>query len=218
MRTDTITTLDGVDLAGTFSVCLHAPIGSESGDGRNDRSLAFQVALENGPANGKALFLGDLGCSAIRRIFDCGDPRTLVWDVLLAPHHCSKSAMFVKDEQSGHERLREDILRDIATAARRPAYIVSSSRPVPASNGPGEDPPHSKAKAQYERILGSEFLCTHEHPNTQSPEPVMFEVSTSGFRRFQPHRPSKSLGSLLKSARGFTRPPAVPIGFGCDDE
>ena len=44
-------------------------------------------------------------------------------------------------------------------ASQDPNRVVSSSKTVPSSNKKGDDPPHAKAKKQYETITDS-FLCT----------------------------------------------------------
>jgi hypothetical protein len=197
----TITTLDGEDLSGLFEAFIHAPFKDDSFGDRNDCSLAFQISLSNGNEVGRALLMGDLSYPVIRRIFDRSQDATLGWNVLLAPHHCSKSVMYWQDEDDDDETLKSDMVRDIGNAALDPGYVVSSSEPVPAKNDPGDNPPHAKAKQQYERIVPNEFICTHEPPNQKSPEPVIFDVSENGFAYVGEGESSKSMGDAL-AARG----------------
>ena len=161
----TITMLDGEDHSTRFQAFVHAPFKDDSYGDRNDCSLAFQITLKHGRGVGQALLMGDLAYPIIRRIFDVSDDSTLSWNVLLAPHHCSKSAMYWKDEGEEEETLKSDIVRDMGNAALSPGYVVSSSMPIPARNKPNDNPPHAKAKAQYLRIVLNEFFCTHEHPD-----------------------------------------------------
>jgi hypothetical protein len=56
----------------------------------------------------------------------------------------------------------------------RGATIVASCEPIPATNEPGDDPPHADARKRYEEI-GDEVIVTGEHPNIDAPEPVVFE-------------------------------------------
>ena len=179
---NTITILNGEDLSHVFEAFVHAPFKDDSFGDRNDCSLAFQISLYQGSSVGRALLMGDLNYPIIRRIFDRSEAHTLAWNVLLAPHHCSKSAMFWKGEDDEEETLKSDMVRDIGNAALDPGYVVSSSEPVPASNGPGDNPPHAKAKGQYQRIVPNEFLCTHEHEDKKNPEPIIFEGHRGGFR------------------------------------
>ena len=211
---ETITTLDGEELSGTFEAFVHAPFKDNSFGDRNECSLAFQITLCNGDGIGRALLMGDLNYPIIRRIFDCSEAKTLDWNVFLAPHHCSKSVMYWEDEDDDEETLKHLIIRDIGNAALDPGYVISSSEPVPKHNDPGDNPPHAKAKRQYELIVPNEFLCTHEHPDKENPEPIIFEVSENGFAYVGKSEASKSMGDALKGAGGATAAPAVAVGFG----
>ena len=158
--------------------------------------------------------MGDLNYPIIRRIFDRSDTETLAWNVLLAPHHCSKSVMYWKDEDDDEEKLKPQMVQDIGNASLDPGYVVSSSEPVPARNEPGDNPPHAKAKRQYERIVPNEFLCTHEHPNKENPKPIIFEVSETGFAYVGESHSTKSMRNALKAAGGAAVAPATAVGFG----
>ena len=210
----TITTLDGEDHSDVFEAFVHAPFKDDSFGDRNDCSLAFQVSLYNGNGAGRALLMGDLSYPVIRRIFDRSKAPTLQWNALLAPHHCSKSVMYWKDDGEDDEALKHDIVRDLGNTALGPGYVVSSSEPVPDTNDPGDNPPHAKAKTQYELIVPNEFICTHEHPNETNPEPIIFEVSPSGFEYVGETESSKSVAAALKAAGGAAVAPATAVGFG----
>ena len=210
----TITTLDGEDCSDVFEAFVHAPFKDDSFGDRNDCSLALQVSLYNGNGGGRALLMGDLSYPIIRRIFDRSEAPTLQWNVLLAPHHCSKSVMYWKDDGEDDETLKHDIVRDLGNTALGPGYLVSSSDPVPDTNDPGDNPPHAKAKTQYELIVPNEFVCTHEHPNEENPEPIIFEVSPSGFEYVGETESSKTVADALKAAGGAAVAPATAVGFG----
>ncbi len=209
-----ITTLDSEDLSGLFEAFIHAPFKDDSFGDRNDCSLAFQISLSNGNKAGRALFMGDLSYPVIRRIFDRSEDATLAWNLLLAPHHCSKSVMYWQDKEDDDETLMADMVRDIGNAALSPGYVVSSSEPVPAKNDPGDNPPHAKAKQQYQRIVPNDFICTHENPNQKNPEPVIFDVSENGFTYVGEGESSKSMSDALKAAGGAAVAPATAVGFG----
>ena len=159
----TINTVDGKSVYYDFEAFVHAPFKEDSYGGRNDCSIALQITLKSGNGIGQALLMGDLQYPIIRKIFNRSDKSTLCWNVLLAPHHCSKSAMYWKDEGEEEGTLKSDIIRDIGNVPLTPGYIVSSSEAIPNSNEPGDNPPHAVAKVEYERIVPNEFLCTHEH-------------------------------------------------------
>ena len=209
-----ITTLDGEDLSGLFEAFIHAPFKDDSFGERNDCSLAFQISLSNGNEAGRALLMGDLSYPVIRRIFDRSEDARLAWNLLLAPHHCSKSVMYWQDEDDDEETLKPEMVRDIGNAALDPGYVVSSSEPVPKDNDPGDNPPHAKAKQQYERIVPNEFICTHERPDEENPEPIIFDVSENGFAYVGEGESSKSMGDALTAAGGAAVAPATAVGFG----
>lgn len=213
-----VTEVDGVDRADDLRIFVHAPFKDGVVGERNDASLALQVTLKDGAATGKALLFGDHCYPTLKAIFDRSEADDLAWNVLLAPHHCSKSAMYWADE-GGEETLRQDLLDALEQAALSPAFVVSSSAPVPAKNAPGDNPPHAKAKARYTEVAPDGFLCTMEHPSESSPQPIVFEVDAEGFRHREPAARAERVGSaLLKAAvdqaRGGPQPPTDRIGFG----
>lgn len=212
-----ITFLDRNDLSDIFEAFVHAPFQEDSFGDRNDCSLAFQFTLRNGPGVGQALLMGDLSYPVIRQIFDRSNEATISWNALLAPHHCSKSVMYWKNEDEIDETLKSDMVRDIGNAALDPGYVVSSSEPVPARDEPGDNPPHAKAKRQYERIVPNEFLCTHEHPNERYPVPIIFEINENGFAYIGESKSSIPISDTLESVRG-TEAPSVAVGFGRADK
>ena len=122
--------------------------------------------------------------------------------------------MYWKDEGEDDETLKDDVVRDIGNAALDPGYVVSSSEPVPAKNDPGDNPPHAKAKKQYELIVPNEFICTQEHPDKKNPEPIIFEVGAEGFAYVGETESNKSMSDVLKAAGGGAVAPATAIGFG----
>ncbi len=213
-----ITVLNGQDFGGQFRAFIHAPFVDDSYGDRNDCSLAFQISLSDAGAIGKALFLGDLKYPILKRIFDVSDAEDLEWNVLLAPHHCSKSAMYWQDEGDDEEKLKQDVLDGISSAALSPGFIISSSTPVPAKNESGDNPPHAIAKRQYLHIAPDDFLCTHETPSEDDPEPIAFEVGDGGFSYMGTLPAAASLEETVNSAQGSDQPPTTAVGFGCDTE
>lgn len=210
-----ITVVDGYEHGDNFRAFVHAPFLDDSYGERNDCSLAFQIAITNGPGVGKFLFFGDLKYPILRRIFSVSDEDDLEWNVLLAPHHCSKSAMYWQNDGEESETLKQDIVDDMANTALTPGYVISSSSPVPSSNQAGDNPPHAKAKRQYLRIVPNDFLCTHEHPNEDEPIPIVFEVTPEGLKYLgSTSATTASLEESVNSAQGSNVTPAAAVGFG----
>ncbi|WP_433077731.1 hypothetical protein ACQP1P_35320 [Dactylosporangium sp. CA-052675] len=201
-----VSRLDGVDVAGSFEAFLHAPFVDDCAAKRNETSVAMQVTLtgENGKT-GQTLLFGDLSHDTIMKIFTYSEDNKrserLKWNVLLAPHHCSKSVMYVVDED-GEEVLAQDVLDAFGRHALDGAIVVSSSCPVPASNTPGQNPPHVKAKDRYSEIA-DEFICTMEYPTVATPQPVVFGLTNDGFVLVDPVdvEESKSLVEASRSGR-----------------
>ena len=210
-----ITVVDGIEHSDHFRAFVHAPFLDDSYGERNDCSLAFQISVSNGAGIGKFLVLGDLKYPILRRIFSVSEEDDLHWNVLLAPHHCSKSAMYWKNEDEENEQLKQDILDDMANTALTPGYVISSSSPVPSTNQAGDNPPHAKAKQQYLRIVPNDFLCTHEHPNEEEPVPIVFEVAADGLKYLgSATTATASLEESVNSAQGSNVTPAAAVGFG----
>jgi hypothetical protein len=86
------------------------------------------------------------------------------------------------------DTFQPDIMDAFERHAREGAVIVSSSMPVPATNSPGDNPPHAKAKARYLEILdeGDQFVCTQEWPNEESPRSVAFGLTAEGLVLLDP--------------------------------
>ena len=74
-----------------FRVFVHGPVGSEDEIERNDTSLAMQVILAPAGVPARLLLLGDLAYPGVKRVFDESEDADVSFDILLAPHHCSKS-------------------------------------------------------------------------------------------------------------------------------
>lgn len=197
----TITKLDGIDCIGKFEAFLHAPFKDDCAQARNDTSVAMQVTLTDGEGNGQFLLFGDLKAATIGKIFEVsaanGNNDRLSWDVLLAPHHCSKHALYEDDT------LRQDILDALQANARAGARVVSSSHAFRAADKPGDNPPHLKARDRYQEIV-DEVLCTMEHGSADAPSAVVFEVDNAGLHLVEPALVEASARSVEKS---FTEQP-----------
>jgi len=193
---EAVTVLDGVECAGRFEAFVHAPFKDDCAKARNDTSVALQVTLTDGAGNGQFLLFGDLAYETIVKIFDYstafGRQERLAWDVLLAPHHCSKKVMYVGDE------LKQDVLDHLEVNAKANSYVVSSSKPISESNNPGDNPPHRLAADRYQEIT-DRFICTMEHGSTDAPSPVVFEVDASGLHLLDPQLVELSARDLTKA-------------------
>jgi beta-lactamase superfamily II metal-dependent hydrolase len=214
--------LDGQNWTGTFSAFVHAPFVDDSAGQRNETSLAMQVELVAGQRAMRGLFLGDLSYPTLRRIVDetrrHQNDDKLVWNALLAPHHCSKKAMYEKD-LDGHDVRKQDILDDLEAAQAVGAFIIASSPPIPGSNSHGDNPPHAKARSRYEEIVSGQFLCTGEYSTADNMRPIILANTPSGVvlasGPFELSEEARAdIAAVVARARGVTAPPAAKVGFG----
>ncbi len=213
---ESTTVLDGNDVGEAFRAFFHAPFGDDSElDDRNRNSLAMQITLSGGGGEGKLMLFGDLDYPPLKRIFEyTDDDDDKAWDVLLAPHHCSKSAMYFQEDGDDEPVLKQDVLDLIEGAAGDEGWIVSSSTKVPPSNESGDNPPHAIAKEHYEEIAPSGFLCIGDDEN--SDEPISFQVDSGGISLFsgEADTGNSEAASAIASARGGDAPTGQTVGFG----
>ncbi len=213
---NSITEIDGVDYKGDFNAFIHAPFAEETDGDRNNTSLCMQVVLGDNPSKGGVLLFGDIAYPRLRKIIDttkeAGNEKYLAWKVLLAPHHCSKSAMYQKEGDK--EVLKQDILDDLAEYQVDGGVIIASSEKIPLQNASGENPPHAKAKKRYEEIADGGFLCTHE--DGEDGEPLVFDVSDGALDTPEVAQAAaaRKLADAVDDARGSDSPPSEQVGYG----
>ena len=203
-----LTVIDEKDVSGEFRAFVHAPFKDDDAAERNDTSLGMQITLYDGSEGLRALLLGDLSYPIIKRIFKVSEADDLAWNVLLAPHHCSKAAMYWKDEADEEETLKKHIVEEMDLASLDPNRLVSSSNSVPSSNKPGDNPPHVKAKTQYETITDS-FLCTMDQD-----DPVVAEIEDGRVVLAGAATASMSASQAANQARGSNEPPENAHTYG----
>ncbi|MDQ3484741.1 MAG: hypothetical protein M3445_04940, partial [Actinomycetota bacterium] len=192
-----VTALDGVDCTGRFEAFLHGPFKDDCAKARNDTSVGMQVTLSDGSGIGQFLLFGDLKHDTLKKIFDYstakGRADRVAWDVLLAPHHCSKYAMYVGEE------LQQDLLDALEASANSGARVVSSSHAFRHADKSGDNPPHLKARDRYNEIVDEPVLCTMEHGSAEAPSAVVFEVDPAGIRLVEPDLVEASARDLAKA-------------------
>lgn len=212
-----LTALDGEDHKDVFRAFVHAPFKDDGSKERNDASLALQITLRDGEETLNALTFGDLCYPDLKSIFDRSGADDLLWNAMLAPHHCSKGAMYWAGEDGEEPKLRQDILDAMKEAADSPGIVVVSADKIPTGNKAGDNPPHAKAANRYREIAPDGVICTGQHPNAEAPEPLVFEVSSEGAGLRDAKLVEASASTLAKQiseARGEEQVPAERVGFG----
>jgi hypothetical protein len=214
--------LDGSNIETRFAAFVHAPFRNDPADSRNETSLAMQVLIGSSKSTMSGLFFGDLSYPTLRKIVDETKKHDnllkLNWNVLLAPHHCSKKAMYEKDAE-GNDVLKQDILDDLEACQQSPGFIVASSVAVPGSNTSGDNPPHAKAKNRYSEIVNDDFICTGEYSKPKNMRPVIYTVTDDGIAQVDKdytlaEATKEDLAKAIAAARGSSTPPVAKVGFG----
>ncbi len=216
---DSIVILDGMNCGDKFQAYIHAPFKEDLYGDRNEASLALQVTLKEKEKTAQAILFGDLRYPNLIKIFERNSNRkeNLKWNIILAPHHCSKSAMYWKDEEDSEEELKQDILNNIEENEVESGYVIASSSLIPSQDKEGDDPPHAIAKERYQEVASNGFLCTQEYPTKEKPEPIIFEFGKDSLSLIQDSKTSSNVqdkvADALKGARG-EEPPNEKVGFG----
>jgi hypothetical protein len=160
-------------------------------DLRNGAALVFNVRLQAGSNTFDYFAVGDSEWEVLEEIIETtkyheNDDR-LAWDIYSLPHHCSYKTL--SDEKGEKETVPKPLIKEFLLLGKENAYIVSSSNPIEDTKEGREQkqPPHIQAKKCYERYLtevgGAKFLVTMEEPNKTKPEPIIFEIGSSGISR-----------------------------------
>lgn len=169
---------------------LIAPIGQQDDDSeellsKNNSSVIIGFRIKNSVFDqGVCKFLcgGDADVNIWERVSDEFNTDDLVYDLLLAPHHCSwRTLSHDSWSENGENAKVSQKARRALGNSRYGAFIVSSSKPILDDNN---DPPCVRAKREYRDILGSSgvFKCTGEEPTKSKPAPLEFETTNSGFK------------------------------------
>ncbi|MGE3803431.1 MAG: hypothetical protein AB7K24_02020 [Gemmataceae bacterium] len=218
-----VRSVDGINLTGQFEAFIHAPFKDDQAKDKNNTSLALNVVLREGDKIGQFMFFGDREYPTIKRIFTKTEERKtfipyLYWNVMLCAHHCSKAVMHWKEEGDSNERFKNDIMDFFSKYNRNSGGFIVASSLSEFTDGEGDNPPHKKARREYEKIVkAGRFICTHEYPSKEKPVPLVFTVDKDGFGfdddRKRPVGPS-GLAATVATARGSTKPPSSQTTFG----
>lgn len=210
------TRIGGVDFDGTFRAFVHAPFKDDGTAERNTTSLGLQITLTEGDATCRLMLLGDLDYPPIKRIFDISDAADVAWDVFLAPHHCSKGVMYFADDHQGGETPRQELLYQIEASAGDTGWVVASCSEIPASNQPGDNPPHAKARDRYEEIAPGGFAHTGDQPDPADATPIVVRFGSEGIEMTGPAGiiGTSEARDAIEQARGGKEPHGTTVGFG----
>ncbi len=152
----------------------------------NDSSLVIRWEVNHSGEIKHILLGGDATVEVWDRIWEDyqRDLSVLEWDILLAPHHCSRGAMGRKigEDANGNSLYDYENNSLLALGQAKPgAFIVASAKPFDPD---GSSPPSPDAKDRYLGILEGidiinpeeNFLHTEVHLNGDLPAPIEFSL------------------------------------------
>lgn len=184
-----------------FSFFVHAPFKVDTDDEfceRNDTSLVLQARFDaqGVPQAGFALFGGDAGAAIWEKILERSEAKTLLWDLFLAPHHCSWT--FFSEQPYKENKIPAATSLEILDMAREGGQVIASCKPIRNND---DNPPHWAAKAEYEKVVGADrFHVISETPSEDCPLPIVFAISENGPVQMEMPESSAITSSAAKRA------------------
>jgi proteasome lid subunit RPN8/RPN11 len=127
---------DGPEKAEFF---VHCPFAWRTNENelveRNQDSIVFQVTFKEDGVESYALFASDVDYETLSLIVQTSkthrNEHRLLWDFMKLPHHCSYTALG-PDRGTEETKAVPDVKWLFETQGNRGAYIVSTSKPIPA--------------------------------------------------------------------------------------
>lgn len=194
IKVDQIITKVNGTVDSSFSAYLLGPLpkatdeSEEDALAKNRSSVILQMTIASGGVSDACLFLtgGDAEVAIWERQWKKHQkkPGVLEYDLLQAPHHCSWRSLSYDSWSMLREKAKVNAeARKALGQARKGATIVASSDPIKDDDN---DPPCIRAKREYEEVVKEpkgEFICVGEHPTSDDPEPLEFEITKDGTTR-----------------------------------
>jgi hypothetical protein len=180
-----------------FELFIHGPLKERNEEeDRNDSSIVFQARFDvDGVENAcLAFFGGDAGWKVWEKVLELSDDEDLNWDLFLAPHHCSWG-YFNDNTEEGKKEPKQSALDILDKRIGENPKVIVSSKKIKKD---GDNPPSYKARNNYvEKVKEKNFLVTATNSDTQPPEPIEFEISSSGPSENKSNTSNKALQSTI---------------------
>jgi len=191
---DTLTEINGKTFL-DFEFFVHAPfrkslITGNANQDKNSTSIAMQASFKETPTDNDwsafYLFGGDADhyrwAEILKKSKEHKNEDRLIWDIFMSPHHCSwtyfNNVPYAEPEEN---KAPKETSLAILDYRRDDAVIIASCRVIENND---DNPPHYQAKAEYlKKVQQQDFLNTAVEPKEMHPEPIIFEVHSSGFER-----------------------------------
>jgi hypothetical protein len=203
---------------------VHSPFAERCDDNtvidRNDASLVFQVRFAEGNTQANLILSADttheVWTSIVKVTKYHKREDRLRWNIFKLSHHCSYRSLGLEKGKDKTTPVPE-LKWLFEEQSQEGCYVVSTSDPIPSKDT--DQPPHRQAANYYKGVMADrdgDFIVTMEHPSTDAPEAIVFEIGPAGLA----YRQSGSGGNLaaaVAAARGTSAPPAQRVGFGRHD-
>ncbi|RXJ79339.1 hypothetical protein [Arcobacter sp. F2176] len=200
---DTIKKLNNKDISSKIEIELLGPIEQQDGEAedlykrKNRGSVVLQLNIKEGNYTNQILLTGDSGADVLEYMHEIYPLSSFEYDILQAPHHCSKYSMYNQIGQ-GENKICElsETAFEILSQAKTGAKIIASCREFG-----NETPPHNEAKEKYEEIVEiSNFLYTAGHKKKGKVEPIELEFTQEGHKEPVGLTKSKTAAATIGSA------------------
>jgi ribonuclease BN (tRNA processing enzyme) len=178
------------NLDGKLKGLILSPINREDSEDdeaffdHNRQSVVIQFTISENDFysryDNKILMSADAECLVWEKLWKKYVNRTqeLEYDILYTPHHCSwHSLSYDSQSKVDDPQICEDAKKALSRK-KSGAFAVSQSKIITDKT---DDPPSVEAKKEYQGIVGyDKFMCTNEYPNAKEPEPIEFNLTSSG--------------------------------------
>jgi hypothetical protein len=216
---ETVKTFNGVEQT-TFSLFIHSPfkktlVQSKADKDRNSASIIFQARFLGKESNDAPICRLMMGGDADHYIWEevlnkskkHGNEDQLIWDILLAVHHCSWT--FFNDvpySASEENQIPKETSLDLLDYGQKGGYIIASSKEIIDDN---DNPPHFPARNEYvKKVDTGNFVSLAVHPSKKKPEPVVFEIHENGYKK------SDTSEDIQKKKEAAAKIAATGVGTG----
>lgn len=190
----------------TFSFFIHAPLKEDLITGRaekdkNTTSIVVQARFKINSNDTKFSTLLIIGGDAdhynwekiLEKTEKNNNQEALKWDIFVAPHHCSWTYFndVPYDEKESNKTAKDYSVKIIKDYHLTNGCIIASCKRIKNND---DNPPHYPAKQEYMKHIDSkdDFISLAESPKPSKPEPVVFEVNSTGPRRIDSGKSSTS--------------------------
>lgn len=151
---------------------------------RNNSSIVIRWTYTSDGNSYGIMLAGDAEFEVWERLDKENTGEELSWNLLLAPHHCSRTPYSFKNQDGDY--INSDAAWAALSHCEGNGFIVASSKPIRDDN---KNPPHYHARSRYISLLDDQkaggenrFFNPETHGEKETPKPVVFELSSKGIK------------------------------------